>query len=342
MQTPAMALHRGAEGDTELDTQTPSHAALSGAAAQPQTSSTIAPATAAVGAGPDGPAQTHTAEEHCAGLGLTTALTDMDRDGFHVLPQCLTPAQLCAARAAFDARFATCTRGKETDLGCNWTDGGVSPFLEVLLDEGLLRLVSCICGLPFVAMRLELFQKGPQSETVLPWHQDTYTTHMGFVWTRRRAATASRPHPVTLWVALDDMSLANGGMEMVPGRHREILNGPNGAVPDAAIAGDRRVEYRMAAGQAGLHHPLAPHRSGPNTTSRPRRTFLFRFSPWTATVGARCGTPAEVRAAVQREGRPQWSSRPAGRYVWMPGNADAVRDAGPALSRMYVCFEQGS
>uniref|UniRef100_A0A7S0FPD9 Phytanoyl-CoA dioxygenase n=1 Tax=Pyrodinium bahamense TaxID=73915 RepID=A0A7S0FPD9_9DINO len=224
------------------------------------------------------------------------------------------------------------------DLGCHWLDQATAPFLQVLLDERLLDALAPILGLPFVALRLELFGKGPESKTEIPWHQDTYTTHTGFSWTEERAAASARPHPVTLWVALDDVSCENGGMEMIPGRHRELLNGRGGlAVPEAAVAGDRRVEYRLAAGQAGIHHPLAPHRSCPNRTRQQRRAFLLRLSPWTEKVEGQCGGhPSGLQARVAARGWPEWCSHPEGRYVWLPGNERSLQEE-RSLNRLLVC-----
>jgi len=265
------------------------------------------------------------------------ALAGLERRGFHVIRKRLEPKRLQELREAFDARV-DCSVGGEVDLGCNWTEQTVTPFLRVLLDESLIRLLARVCGLPFVALRLELFGKGPRSETAIPWHQDTFTTHTGFRWTAERAAagTSAAPHPVTLWVALDDTSLENGGMEMIPGRHLELLNGSNGAVPEEAIATDERVDYRMAAGQAGLHHPLVPHRSVANTSSRQRRAFLVRCSPWTESVETQCGTLADVRGRVRASGWPQWSSEPRGEFAWLPGNGKAIGQE-RALNRLLVC-----
>lgn len=280
------------------------------------------------------------AGEGLVGAGAENALASLQRDGFHVFPQRLPHRSLAALRAAFDARLGIGDSCGEVELGCHWADETVTPFLEVLQDESLVRLLASVCGLPFVALRLELFVKGPWSGTAIPWHQDTFTTHTGFAWTEQGAAEGRRPHPATLWVALDDTSTDNGGMQFVPGRHRELLNGTNGAVPEGAIADDVRVDYQLAAGQAGLHHPLAPHQSCPNTTDRIRRAFLVRFSPWTASVERQCGgSPEEVRERAAACGWPRWSSCPAGRFVWVPGNEKAL-NVRRALNRMLVCCEQ--
>lgn len=266
-------------------------------------------------------------------------LPSLSRDGFHVLTRFLMLDHLQQLCTSFDSRLL-CTRDplQETDLGCNWSDDTIEPFLRVLLDERLLDLLASICGIPFVALRLELFGKRPHSTTSIPFHQDTYTTHTGFTWTSEKAAACAPPYPVTLWVALDDVSCDNGGMEMVPGRHRELLNDLHPsrmAVPEDVIRHDVRAEYKLTAGQAGLHHPLVPHRSCPNSTDRSRRAFLIRFSPWTTKLQEQCGDPARIRCQAAAKGWSEFKSRPLARYVWVPGNEQSV--AQRSLNRVFVC-----
>lgn len=275
-----------------------------------------------------------------SGLDSQSALDDALRSqGFHMFNRFLSPLHLQQLCAAFDERLAgTKDPGQELDLGCNWADATVEPFLRVLLDDRLVAMLASICGLPFVALRLELFGKGPHSSTEIPFHQDTYTTHTGFTWTAETAAAGERPHPITLWVALDDVSCENGGMEMVPGRHRELLNDLHPsrmAVPEDVILEDPHVEYRLTAGQAGFHHPLAPHRSCRNSTDRPRRAFLVRFSPWTEKLQQQCGDPVHARARAAAQGWPEFLSKPSSRYVWVPGNKQAL--ASKSLNRVLVC-----
>uniref|UniRef100_A0A7S2DIC6 Phytanoyl-CoA dioxygenase n=2 Tax=Haptolina brevifila TaxID=156173 RepID=A0A7S2DIC6_9EUKA len=158
------------------------------------------------------------------------------------------------------------------------------------------------------------------------------------MWSAELASDASAAHPVTLWVALDAVGIANGGMEMAPGLHRTLLNEGLG-LPRGALDGVRTVEYALPAGHAGLHHPLVPHRSHPNRTDEPRRAFLVRFSPRTALLERQCGGPlSEARARAAAHG---WLERPsrAGRYMWVPGNANALAPE-PSMNRVYVCCRQ--
>merc|ERR1712032_1454166 len=175
--------------------------------------------------------------------------------------------------------------------------------------------------------------KAPGSSTAIPWHQDTFTTHVGFKWTPETVVDAASPQPFTLWVALDDVCCDNGGMQVIAGRHREVLGA---AVPEDKILHDERIEYKMRAGQAGIHHPLTPHRSCANSTSSARRAFLVRFAPWTDRVETQCGSSLEV---VRRAGdgyTTSWRSSPACRYAWLPGNSDTLAEK-YRLNRLLTC-----
>lgn len=259
-----------------------------------------------------------------------------NRDGFAIFREFLTARHLSECQDAFDSRMSRKGPGDEVDLGCNWGDATAAPFLRVLQDESFLDLAAEICGIPFVALRLELFGKEPGSSTEIPWHQDTFTTHVGFKWTAEKAADPTGCHPFTLWVAVDDVSLENGGMEMVPGRHREILTNNNGAVTESEIRFDLHKEYRMKAGQAGIHHPLTPHRSATNQTNRPRRAFLVRFAPWTARVAEKCALMLDGITRVSSQRCDAISSLPSGSYLWMPGNSETLSD-GYHLNRFLIC-----
>ena len=100
---------------------------------------------------------------------------------------------------------------------------------------------------------------------------------------------------VTAWAALDDVTLENGCMYVVPGSQR---NGPlehseawmvggrqDMKIPDSAF--DRATEQpiTMKAGSVSFHHSLILHRSGPNETPHFRRGYATHYmsarSRWT-------------------------------------------------------------
>lgn len=116
----------------------------------------------------------------------------------------------------------------------------------------------------------------------LKWHQD-YS-----YW------PIAQPNAVTLWIALDDVTLDNGAMHMAVGSHLLGERLPTVFGTGATYFKDRRpktvfpiVDPRsigldtevltMNAGEATFHHSLTWHASGPNKTNSVRRAAVCRY-----------------------------------------------------------------
>jgi ectoine hydroxylase-related dioxygenase (phytanoyl-CoA dioxygenase family) len=123
--------------------------------------------------------------------------------------------------------------------------------------------------------------KRPVTGGKLSWHQDYAYWPL------------ASPGAVTCWIALDDVSAANGGMQVAAGSHKlgeklpvEFGDGTSfmhderpgiGEVVPAQEAGLEAVGYELKAGECGFHHALIWHASGPNTSPNPRRGFIPRY-----------------------------------------------------------------
>jgi ectoine hydroxylase-related dioxygenase (phytanoyl-CoA dioxygenase family) len=115
----------------------------------------------------------------------------------------------------------------------------------------------------------------------LAWHQDYAYWPL------------ASPAAVTCWIALDDVSAENGGMQVADGSHKlgeklpvEFGDGSSfmqderpglGEVRPPEEVGLKAVGYELKAGECGFHNALAWHASGPNTSSNPRRGFIPRY-----------------------------------------------------------------
>ncbi|MCC3373649.1 phytanoyl-CoA dioxygenase family protein [Cohnella sp. REN36] len=121
------------------------------------------------------------------------------------------------------------------------------------------------------------------------WHQD-----YGY-W-----QCSDNPDMVTVWIALQDTDLTNGGMMTILGSHKwglipdsNTFFNPNMEELKSKYAGGRDwVEEPciLKAGQASFHHGLTFHGSGANRTSEPRLSVVAHLMPG--------GT--SYRAGVQR------------------------------------------
>lgn len=96
---------------------------------------------------------------------------------------------------------------------------------------------------------------------------------------------------VSAWVALDDATIENGCMWMVPkshkwGDHQRYLTDspdfkPLHAKPELLPEGasTEAVPFEIKKGQVGYHHCLTWHGSGPNLSQRKRRAIAVHYMP---------------------------------------------------------------
>ena len=124
--------------------------------------------------------------------------------------------------------------------------------------------------------------KDPHTGGALKWHQD-YS-----YW------PLAQPAAVTLWIALDDVTIENGAMLMANGSHLRGEKLPAVFGTGASYFRERRPKtveqivdpkslgmeiepVTLQAGEASLHHSLTWHASGANDTSNPRRAAVCRY-----------------------------------------------------------------
>lgn len=134
--------------------------------------------------------------------------------------------------------------------------------------------------------------KTPNSRT-LPWHQDYAYWPL------------AEPAAVTVWIALDHITPANGAMQLVPGSHRlgerlpvsfgdarafmhDERPGVQEVPRDPEADGHEVVTYELKPGECGFHHALVWHASTPNTNPTIRFAFAVRYlTSRTVWLGAR-------------------------------------------------------
>lgn len=219
---------------------------------------------------------------------------DFDRDGYLYLGQLLDPDDVAALAARADALGA----GEQVNpnVQLQQDTGGdydaLPPAVERLAagtrlfrkiqglehDELFAPLVRHplfmhICARlygPHAAVslfRAMIMNKPAGQGTHLPWHQDG-----GDVW------ALDRDPLVTVWVALDPATRANGCVEAIPGSHRLGLLTAQGSTLSAEHAAEhcpaeRVLPLELEAGHGVLLHNWLIHRSGINPTGQPRRAF---------------------------------------------------------------------
>jgi phytanoyl-CoA hydroxylase len=111
--------------------------------------------------------------------------------------------------------------------------------------------------------------EGTGATSIFPWHQDC-----GYL--------DITPTPLTVWIALDDVTLDNGCLWIQPGSHSQGLR-EHAKISDDSwhlslpVEGDG-VAVPLKAGEAIIFSAYTLHRSLSNRTSRLRRAFFCSYA----------------------------------------------------------------
>jgi ectoine hydroxylase-related dioxygenase (phytanoyl-CoA dioxygenase family) len=132
------------------------------------------------------------------------------------------------------------------------------------------------------------------SDANIGWHQDYAHWQV-----------ASSQRMCTIWIALQDTDLRNGGMRTIVGSHRWGLIPGADSFHDkdldglkAKYAGNREwldEPCLLKAGQASIHHCLCMHGSGPNLTHEPRFGIIIHYMPGGTAYRGRIDPHAKIQ-----------------------------------------------
>jgi len=167
-------------------------------------------------------------------------------------------------------------------------------FARLVRMPRLVALAAQLLGAPAIrVLEDNALTKDPHQGGELQWHQDYAYWPLG------------QPSALTVWIALDHVTLANGAMRMARGSHllgerlpavfgtgavyfRERRPAVVQPVVDPATLGLEIEPIELAPGEASIHHALTWHASGANTTAAPRRAAVVRYvADGTTWFGAR-------------------------------------------------------
>ena len=133
--------------------------------------------------------------------------------------------------------------------------------------------------------------------STFPWHQDSgYNVYRG--------GAERHPPYLTLWLALDDVSHANGTISLLPwsvAGGGELLEHRWDEATESWVGYDgaeQGVEIEVPAGGIVCFSSLSLHRSAPNTTERPRRSYVMQYTP---TLFRRANDFSAVRGGTQTD-----------------------------------------
>ena len=172
---------------------------------------------------------------------------------------------------------------------------------RVLFNDTTAALCRATIGATAWLQNEQFVVKLREPTSTFPWHQDSgYNVYRG-------GAERHTPY-VTLWLALDDVGHANGTISLLPwsaaGAGELLVHRWDEATESwVGYDGDEQgVEIEAPAGSIVCFSSLTLHRSAPNTTDRPRRSYVIQYTPTLFRrandfSGVRGGTQTDLRGA---------------------------------------------
>lgn len=151
------------------------------------------------------------------------------------------------------------------------------PLFSMVLERfELQKMAERVYGGPLLFFQDNLIWKPPSTKTSISWHQD-YS-----YW------PLSQPKGITMWIAIDDINIQNGCMQMGVASHHQGECAPNDFVenkpaqwakdlPRLRITEDMVHTLELPRGSISVHHPLCAHTSGGNRTHSHRRAWSITF-----------------------------------------------------------------
>ena len=166
---------------------------------------------------------------------------------------------------------------------------GCTPVAEVANDSRLKAIASSWLDAPALPFKATLFDKNPDSNWLVAWHQDTAlpmaspVTDAGWgPWSVKdgihyaHAPTGALERVIALRLHLDDCGPDNGPLKVLPGTQ------DFGVLTDAQVhEHSRRIESRECCVRAGgvvAMRPLIIHASSKSVAAQPRRVLHFEYA----------------------------------------------------------------
>ncbi len=235
---------------------------------------------------------------------------DWNRTGYLGPIEVLSRSEADDLRAYFDELLADAAARGQDSYSISSAHLKHGRIWDLLGDSRITDPVSDLLGEDLIGWGSHFFCKLPGDGKRVDWHQDASYWPL----TPTRA--------VTVWLAIDDADLDNGGMEVYEGSHRhglidfETSDPAGGNVLDQTIDHPERYgEHRftpIAAGSMSIHSDLLVHGSAPNASDRRRCGLTLRYC--SASVTAYLGWEAKgiVVSGVADPERWPGAGRPVG------------------------------
>ena len=219
-------------------------------------------------------------------------------------------------RSLFDTYLASALAGGHSSSSLSSAHLKYPEVYDLMHHRTILGCVADLIGPEIIGLAAHYFCKLPKDHTTVAWHQDAS------YWPLTPSKT------VTIWLAIDDVDIANAAMQFVSGSH---LHGPlefrashadERNVLDQTVDDVERygtlVDVELAAGEASIHSDLMLHSSPENFSDRRRCGLTLRYC--TPDVRAIPGFDWELEGVLVSgtDVDNHWANPPRPSSTWLP------------------------
>jgi Phytanoyl-CoA dioxygenase (PhyH) len=203
-------------------------------------------------------------------------------NGVVIVEYLFSPGELLALDAAFEAHPIAGAGARSARLGQNF-------IASIRRNQTLQRLADELSGATASLVRMVAFDKTPETNWFVPWHQDRSiavrerSESSGFAnWTVKDGVPHTEPplalleSMVTLRLHLDDCDENNGPLEVVPGSH--ILGRLDRQGVDRTVTQGPHKLCLAARGDVLAMRPLLVHRSQRAKQPNARRVLHLDYA----------------------------------------------------------------
>lgn len=237
---------------------------------------------------------------------MTTAAAQLESDGYFIMEACLDLE--CIQRLAHLCE-PLWSQGDGKRPGIRRVLARCPALADQLGSTIVPGLIESLCGRDAQIIRSILFDKTPQTNWLVPWHQDatialaTRQDAPGFgPWSIKEGEHHCRPprwlidRVAVIRIHLDPCGIENGPLRVIPGSHRQ------GLVSDAAVAqmaaeGPVRACCVGAGGIVGMR-PHTVHASAKATVPARRRVLHLECTAAALPEGLAWGESLRLAARV--------------------------------------------
>ena len=237
-----------------------------------------------------------------------------------------SPSEIAAIRAYFDDLLPQAlAAGWNSYELTNWHKHCRGVW-DIVTDRRIIDVMEDLLGETVILRHSHFFAKLPGDGMRVSWHQDASYWPL----------TPSKV--VSAWLAIDDVDLGNGAMQVIPGSHLDAQvafrdstaaerNVLNQTVEDPEQHGGPPVALELRAGQISLHSDWILHGSEPNQSNRRRCGLAMRY----LSQDVRAYNGWNQNSIICRGSEPSghWAHhpRPAGEQIPVKEDSADVTDA---------------